>query len=362
MDSQHHQYAPVLATIVLPYNEGVVVSGNCVIVIPCVRMDGYLQKTLTMCLELEYDNLHIALLPDHPVTLPSELLRDNVSVLVTGDLTIAEKRNIAIDHFGSADYFAFIDSDAYPEKEWLKNGVAFLDNTPEAWAVGGPNIPPNDEPFHQRVVGNALRSFLVSGPLHFTKTRSTSRKCPSLHTCNLIIPRKTFDVIGGFDKSLFTGEDRNLCDRIRATGKDIWFRQDVVVYHHSRPLWMPLFRQRLTYGYCGLAIARRQKNTANLFLQLPILWLFIFCALATAEAGLSVNMNITVGLTIACLAATAAETARTSGSLMEAPYTFAAIILCYLATTVGQLLALAGCPVSLKPLYAQRARTEEPLP
>jgi len=335
---------------------------SCVIVIPCVQIDAQVLETLTYCLQLEQADAQIALLPDQPVVLPAAFHRENVTVIPTGDCTIARKRNLAIRHFRHADYFAFIDSDAYPETGWLRNGLDFLERNPDTWAVGGPNLPPDSDPFLQRVVGNASRSFLLSGPLYFTKSRSSSRKCRRLHSCNLIVPRRAFDTLGGFDESLFTGEDHELCDRIYAAGKDIWFRTDVAVYHHTRSLWAPLFRQRLTYGYCSAAISRTTMSGANLFLHLPLLWLLVFCGLALTEAVVSEDMQLTVLVLLACLAAATIEAVRTSGSLREMLYTLAAILLGYLAVTGGQILAMLRYPLELKQVYAQRTQREEHVP
>lgn len=337
-------------------------SRSCVVVIPFVRLNSYVRETLAHCLRLEYSDVRIVLLPDRPIALPLEFQRDNVSVIVTGDCTISRKRNLAIAHFRDADYFAFIDSDAYPEKDWLRNGVDFIERNPDTWAVGGPNITPKDEPFLQRVVGNALMSFLVSGPLSFAKTRTRNRRYGRLHSCNLIIPRAAFVALGGFEETLFTGEDRNLCDRICAAGKAIWFRTDVVVYHHARSLWMPFFRQRLVYGYCSMAIIMQRMSIANSMLLLPLLWLFLLCTVAVTETVVRGELRYFIFFCLACMAAASAEAIRTSRSLKEMPLTLAAIVLSYLAVTSGQLLSLMGRTLALKSVYAPQSRTEEPLP
>ena len=331
----------------------------CVIVIPCVALDDYVLESIRGCLGLAYDRFHIALVPDKPITLPPDLASSKISVIVTGDVTIAAKRNIAIRHFRAADYVALLDSDAYPEPRWLAGGVRFLEENPEVWAVGGPNLTPPREPFQQRVVGNAQQSLLVSGPLHFAKKRSTGRECSNLHSCNLILPRLAFDAVGGFDETLFTGEDRNLCDRIRSAGKRLYFHEDVVVYHHNRPLWFPFFRQRLTYGYCSAAIGKRHFNRQNLVLHLPLAWLAVFAALVLGEAYASRTMSVSLAFVAMNLTVATGEAARVSPSLREIPHTLAAILLCYLATTLGQLLALAGYELPLKRIYAQRSHPTE---
>jgi len=58
------------------------------------------------------------------------------------------------------DVFAFIDSDAYPRPDWLRNAVRRL---AEADAVGGPALTPPSDSFAQRAGGCVLSSPLMGG-------------------------------------------------------------------------------------------------------------------------------------------------------------------------------------------------------
>jgi len=329
---------------------------RCVIIIPFVTLNGYVVECIERCLELDYDNFQLALLPDVPVELPSNIPTERITVIVTGSGTIAAKRNAGIAHFADASYVALIDSDAYPENGWLATAVRFLEGHPEVWAVGGPNVTPPGEPLMQRVVGNAHRSFLVSGPLYFAKQRSPSRFCTSLHSCNLILRQEVFTSIGGFDESLFTGEDRNLCDRIGASGHAVYFHRDVVVYHHNRRLWKQFFLQRLTYGHGSAGISRRCCNRFNLLLYLPVAWaaLLTLVIVVPLVAGGSVLPGI--GLVALGLTVILVEAVRTSGTVREIPFTLAAILVCYAGTTLGLLLALTGLTPDLKRIYVNHTQ------
>lgn len=326
-------------------------NAYCIIIVPFVSLNVYVLECIRECLRLDYAFCRLVLLPDIPVSLPAELSSEQITIMPTGNITIAAKRNMAISRFPDTHYFALIDSDAYPDDKWLKNGIDFLARRPEVWAVGGPNITPPNEPLLQRVVGNAQRSFLVSGPLRFAKSISSSRYCTSLHSCNLILPRQVFERVGGFDETLFSGEDRNLCDRIRAHGKKIFFSPDILVYHHNRSLWSALFFQRLTYGQGAIGISARNLNRFNASLYIPLIWaaLFVLCILfAFFVSGGSllpwgfVTMNILMAIV---------EAARKSKVPGEFTLTLAAILVCYAGTTIGLLLAVAGIQLDLKRIY-----------
>lgn len=325
---------------------------TCIVVIPCTDLNEYVMESLRGCLALDFEPFRVVLLPDRPVSLPPDLAGDKrISIIVTGDLTIAAKRNIAIDNFRDAEYVALIDSDAYPEAGWLKNGITFLEQNQDVWAVGGPNITPPGEALMQRIVGNAKQSFLVSGPLHFARKRSSGRYCANLHSCNLILPRIAFETLGGFDEALFSGEDRNLCDRIRAKGRRIFFKQDVVVFHHNRQLGRPFVNQCLAYGHGSLAINRKAGNRSNAMLFLPLIWGVAFFGLVLAAIAGALTFLLPTLFMSASLAAVAVEAARYSRTWKEFPLTFAAILICYAATTAGQCLALMGRELDLKRIY-----------
>ena len=326
---------------------------RCAIVIPFVELNHYLLETVRGCLALDYDNFRIILIADAPLQLPPDFQNKKITILRAGEnKTIAAKRNMAIEQCSDADYIALIDSDAYPEKDWLQNSICFLEKHPNVWAVGGPNLTPPEEPILQRSVGNAQKSFLVSGPLAFTKTKSKSRYCANLHSCNLILPKQAFEVIGGFDETLFTGEDRNLCGRITASRKKIYFHSNVIVYHHNRSLWRPLFLQRLTYGYCSTAIARKQLNHSSLMLHLPIGWLMIICLLGSYEQYYNSSMTITCLILLLHFLAAVIVAVNVSNRILEIPYTLAAIVVTFAGMALGQILALTGIRLNLSKLYS----------
>ena len=101
-------------------------------------------------------------------------------------MTIGAKRNLGVQH-SRRRYVAFIDSDAYPQKGWLVNAIAALEQSRRVWAVGGPNVSPPDEAASERFVGLALRSILVAGPGYFIKVFGPRGTCEHLPSCNLVL-------------------------------------------------------------------------------------------------------------------------------------------------------------------------------
>jgi GT2 family glycosyltransferase len=321
-----------------------------IVVIPCMDVNAYVLECLRGCMDLDYADHRIVLLPDLPVELPEPFTGDRVTVLPTGPVTIAAKRNAAMRAFPRCGYYAFIDSDAYPDPRWLANGVAaFRDGG--RWAVGGPNISPPHECLREKAVGNALRSVLVSGSHAFLKSASGSRYCSSLHSCNLIVPADRLQGLGGFDETLLTGEDQELCHRIIASGGKIYFSDDVVVYHHNRALGRHFFGQRVVHGYSVYAILRRTRGLRSLALLVPLL------ASSAVAAGLLGGMRSPLALASAAVlvASYLAKVAYDATVHAERPGeiapTAAAILLANCGYVAGNLLGLFGIPIGFRKLY-----------
>src|SRR5262249_37291045 len=155
---------------------------------------------------------------------------------------------------------AFIDSDAYPERDWLARGARYFDDA-RVGAVGGPNLDPPDMTFHQVVGGDVLYSRLSSRNFA-SRMYKVNRfgDCDELPSCNLIVRRAAFEAAGGFDPTLFVAEDSHLCAEIRRNGFRIHFVPDARVYHYRKPLFQPFLRQIWNAGWYRARLVRRRRS------------------------------------------------------------------------------------------------------
>jgi cellulose synthase/poly-beta-1,6-N-acetylglucosamine synthase-like glycosyltransferase len=322
------------------------------IIVPFVSINDYVIECVRYCLQLNYPNFLLILLPDSEMSLPPEMRDPRVRILVTGQETISAKRNQGIRAFTDCDYFAFIDSDAYPDKNWLHNAVAvfsmqegrFLREglqipTNKLWVIGGPNITPPDEPLSKRTVGNASKSVLISGTYNFRKRIASSRFCNNLPTCNLIVSKKALDSIGPFNERLLTGEDIDLCTRIVKAGHKILYLRNVIVFHHNRSLYKPFLRQRVLWGSSVFRVLREEPSLSNFFLLLPgsFILFIIFAVFFSFFSELVLLLLLSV-VSLYCLVVTI-ETFRWIPRFHEFQETFLALLLGNLAPGIGSLLA-----------------------
>lgn len=168
----------------------------------------------------------------------------------------AEKRNWAMD-FATGDIFAFIDADAYPSPIWLKTALYWLQTFD---AVCGPGVLPPDAPKSEQVADQVHR--WVFCPYRVRQERP--RIVPWHPTFNLLVKRS---VASKFPLYL-TGED----DKFGLNIKDgIFYHPDILVYHHRREAFRPLWRQFGTYG----------KHKGHFFALSLIAWLTTLFTYAT---------------------------------------------------------------------------------
>jgi cellulose synthase/poly-beta-1,6-N-acetylglucosamine synthase-like glycosyltransferase len=330
-------------------------NGKVSVIIPFVEFNTYLAECVSHCLKLDYPDFNIILLPDNEIALPDEFVNEKIMVVQTGDCNIASKRNVGISN-SSGDFYAFIDSDAYPERDWLKNAVRAFSGSKDIWAVGGPNITPPGEDTYRRCVGNALKSFFVSGANAFRKKRAASRYCSDLPSCNLIVNKEAMDALKGFNENLFTGEDVELCKRIISNGKKIFFDSGVVVFHHNRSLFKPFFLQRVTYGSTVFTsfneeIFRKHISFQTISFFLPMFFILFIVTMGIASVFSKLLFVIFSFILLSYVTIFIVEAFRQSEAIREVPLTFLSLLIGNLAPGMGSLTALFGIKTDLKAIY-----------
>jgi len=96
----------------------------------------------------------------------------------------------------------------------------------------------------------------------------------ALNGANLCVTRPAFDTVGGFDQSLVTGEDADLCLRLVEKGGTIVESPRLSVLHMDNPATLAaFFRKELWHGLGAFATARRDR------LDKPLLLTIVYAAL-----------------------------------------------------------------------------------
>jgi len=147
------------------------------------------------------------------------------------------------------NFLAFIDDDAYPSRNWLKNALNLF-NDKKISAVCGPGITPPKDNLGQKVSGWVWASWLGAGGAGVYRCLPQKKRfVDDYPTFNLIIRKKDFDKIGAFDTHFWPGEDTKLChDLVYKLKKKIIYDPRVLVYHHRRSIFIPHLEQISRYG------------------------------------------------------------------------------------------------------------------
>jgi cellulose synthase/poly-beta-1,6-N-acetylglucosamine synthase-like glycosyltransferase len=255
------------------------------IIIPCKEIDEYTRECIESCKRLDYESYEIIVLPDNA----SEEV-EGVRIVPTGSVTPGAKRNIGITN-SKGEICAFIDSDAYPRRDWLSKAIKYF-NDPQIAAVGGPGLTPMEDNIMQKASGYVLSSFMVGS---ISRRYKVEDVCESddIHSCNFIARKSVLEEVGGWNEKYWPGEDTLICLAIKRLGKKLVEASDVVVYHHRRPLLVPHLKQVSRFGlHRGFFAKKFRGNSFKLTYFAPSLLVLSLFAGVFASVINSFLMNV----------------------------------------------------------------------
>ena len=217
------------------------------IIIPVKKINDYIRKEIIPALKTQtFKNFELIIIPDKyekKEKLPS-FVKIIPSNLITGP---ADKRDLGVKK-AKGSLMAFLDDDAYPHKNWLKNSVKYFKN-PQVSAVCGPGITPPKNNLLQKTSGLLWQTWLGAGGNTLRCTPRKKQEVDDYPTFNLIVRKKDFEKINGFDSQFWPGEDTKLChDLVYKLKKKIIYDPKILVYHHRREIFIPHLKQIARFG------------------------------------------------------------------------------------------------------------------
>jgi cellulose synthase/poly-beta-1,6-N-acetylglucosamine synthase-like glycosyltransferase len=239
------------------------------IIIPCKEIDEYTRESIVGCMQLDYANFEIIVLPD----FQSDSV-EGVKLIPTGVVPPGVKRNLGIKN-SHGEFYAFIDNDAYPRRDWLTNALKIMAD-PLVGGVGGPGLTPPEDNLLQKAGGYVLSSFMVGSLSNRYKTKNYVES-DDIHSCNFIARKSVLDITGGWNEKYWPGEDTLMCLAIKKTGKKLLESSDVVVYHHRRSLFKPHLKQVSRFGeHRGFFAKKFPENSVKLTYFFPSILVSLF--------------------------------------------------------------------------------------
>lgn len=162
---------------------------------------------------------------DNTVELVRSIPKDvNITIYVHTGSTISSVRNYGAS-LASGNVLGFIDGDCTAPSQWLSTGLELLTSDPRIGCVGFAGAEPD---------GTATWVEKTWSSINRRTRFEGTHKVQWLSSFNLLMWRKVFDAVNGFNESLVTCEDVDIGYRISET-HDLIMSDKIKVSHHGEP-------------------------------------------------------------------------------------------------------------------------------
>jgi glycosyltransferase involved in cell wall biosynthesis len=202
------------------------------------------EKNIPLCLEALRSELHAedeVIVVDNGSTdgsveavLRFQGMRVKVVNLETG--TVAAVRNYGAGR-ASGDVFAFIDSDCLVLQGWRAAVSQRLNDDENIGASGSKCLVPKKSPWFVRV---------------WFSQRRPDGDVVYINSGNFIVKKEAFKAVGGFNEALVTGEDAEVCLRLRQSGYRVVEDATIAVVHLGNPASLSAFYRQQKWHALGM--------------------------------------------------------------------------------------------------------------
>ncbi len=189
------------------------------------------------------DKLEIILVDNGSVDTTVEIALPLVDKsYVVKDVSIGALRNKGASH-ASGDILAFLDSDCLAKEQWLLNGVRTV--MTYGGVTGANHELPEDPTWVEKV--------------WFSQTDTGIHEVTHIPSGNLFISADLFKKVSGFNETLITGEDYDLCSRVKPFAPVI-LNSDIGAIHLGNPKTLyQMLKREIWHGLGGVYLYRNGK-------------------------------------------------------------------------------------------------------
>lgn len=162
-------------------------------------------------------------------------------------------RNAGVEA-ATGDLIAFTDGDCIPDKQWLRELERGFTG-PDIAAVGGDQTSPEDE----TDLGKTIQEFFktIGFMTDYIKTDKNLRQTDHNPSCNVAYRKNVLKEVGGFDETLWPGEDLDLDVRLRRRGYRLVYNPAAVVAHYRPKTYRDFTAMMWRYGACQWELVKR---------------------------------------------------------------------------------------------------------
>jgi O-antigen biosynthesis protein len=227
------------------------------VIVCCYNAAATLDECLASLSQLAYPDYEVIVVNDGSTDATEQIARSHeVRYIGVPNGGLSAARNLGIDA-ATGEIVAFIDSDAYADRDWLYYVVNALEEH-GASAVGGPNLSPPQDGFIAQCVDQS--------PGNPTCVLIDNERAEHIPGCNMAYRKDAFLAAGKFDaQHRAAGDDVDLCWRLLVADKKIVYHPSAVVWHHRRPTIRTYLRQQKGYGIAEAHLQERYPGRFNFF-------------------------------------------------------------------------------------------------
>jgi glycosyltransferase involved in cell wall biosynthesis len=225
------------------------------------------RETIEKCLNSLKDqtnrNFDILIVDDNSTDNTLEIIKKkekdyflNITYLKNGKHNISIGRNIGIKN-AKTDYVAFLDSDAYADKNWIKNILSAFNKDKTLALIGGKALPIYSNKF----------SYAIS-ITYKTISDLTRKGLWQIGGCNFVIDKSKLKNIY-FDEQFIHCEDAEYSYRLEKMNKKYTYDPLIKVNHEGRSNPKAFFIQQYKYGIWELFFNFYSKKKIRLLALFP---------------------------------------------------------------------------------------------
>lgn len=240
------------------------------IVMPALNAGKHLVKVLEAFDKLDYPKEKIEIIfvdngsKDDTVSIAE---KRGTIVLEEPNAKIGQLRNLGVVR-STGNILAFLDSDCIVDPQWLKNAIPHLMRK----NVGAAGC-------HTRIPKHGT---WVEKTLDFHANKEGVKEVEYLPTANLIMKGEVFEKVGGFNPDLETGEDSDLCHKIRGLNLKLISDTKIYVIHLGYPKTLKeLFKKEMWHSAELFYLLRSTKFRLEYVLGFGVPLVFAICLIIT---------------------------------------------------------------------------------
>lgn len=239
------------------------------VIMPIYNAKAKILQSLNSVLNQDYplDRYEVIAVDDGSVNGSDRLIQGfSVRLIRQNNRGSASARNLGFSN-AKGEIIIFLDSDCIVGYEWIKSHVIEHSLNKDAGCIGGAFAFPQ------------IRSKFFEVCDYYSSWYEQHPRCPPssnyeyLPSTNLSFRRQVFENISGFNTNLRTGEDVDICRRLREKGKKILFRPHIVIYHYGRGNMIDFLNHHYGWGRHAPVVRRFGSGLRfNFLFRRNIIW------------------------------------------------------------------------------------------